>query len=197
MRAGTNPRWPIASWTLSLATLVWSFFVAYQVNGAVLSTVSVLDLAEWGAIRWDDLADGRLWLLASSQMVHVKWPHMLFNVVCLALAGSVFERRRGRAETVLVWLVAGGLATWLSPIFVEPPYNVGTGASQAVLAFGGALLMLLWRQGLSGLWPKVSIGLAVVPPFVIDLVFAGYPKIGHVAAIILGLLFGLALTWRR
>ncbi len=182
---------PVASLALAALTLVTSMVVAALVTGRPIATTPIVELATWGGVRWSNVTDFELWRIATAQLVHVKGLHMLYNVVSLALAGALVERVAGPVRVLVVWLVAGGAATLLSPILIEPPFNVGTGASQAVLSLAGCAGVFVLRGALPGLWPKVILALCLAPAFALDFIFAGYPKPGHLA----GLAFGAAFGW--
>ncbi len=184
------PYWPVASVCMVIATIAASAFVSVKVNGVFFSTVPVVDLGRWGGIRFSDLAEGEVWRLLTAQLVHVKWPHMLYNAGCLLAVGGLVERQLGFIRTLVIWMIGGGLETLISPIFVDYPYNVGTGASHAVLAFVGCACVLVISGRMTGRWVVTVIGLALVPALGLDLFFAGYPKPGHVLALLAGAGFG-------
>ena len=175
---------------LALLTLAVSLAVSFVVNGTAFSTVPVKDLAKWGGLRLSTFDINDSWRVLTAQLVHVRWPHMLFNVVCLAAVSSLVERRIGAAGTLLIWALIGGAATAVSPVFVKPPYDVGTGASQAVLAFAGYAIVMRVRGGLKGGRNDIVIALSVLPALALDMVFAGYPKIGHITALFGGIAAG-------
>lgn len=196
MANATNPdrSYPLrAAPALAVVTLLTSMLVAFIVTGTPFSTVRIVDLAHWSGLELTAFSIEDSWRLLTAQLVHVKWPHMLFNVVCLALVAGLVERRIGAFGTLLIWALIGGTATAISPLGIDPPYDVGTGASQAVLAFAGYATIMKVRGALKGWLSYVIIALCVIPAFAIDLAFAGYPKIGHLAAffgaIAAGLLF--------
>ena len=181
---------PLITLLLGSLTFVVSLYVSWAVNGTLLSKVRIVDLAEHGGVRFADMRELKLWRYFTAQLVHVKWPHMLFNVACLFGIGSLVENRIGGLKTLGVWGIAGGIATLISPVLIAPPYDVGTGASHAVLAFAGCALMLVnFRNGQDRLL-KIMIVICVLPAFALDFVFAGYPKPGHVAALVLGAVLG-------
>lgn len=188
---------PVASILLAVLTIGFSMSVAERVNGFPFSDVPVIELASFGGVRISDLRDLELWRLATAQLVHAKWLHMLFNVGCLVIMGSPVERVIGKRQLLFCWFIGGGLATAVSPILIEPPFNVGTGASQAVLSFTGAAIALMATGALPGLWPRVAVLICAVPAFALDFHFAGYPKPGHVTAVLLGIGLGFSLARLR
>lgn len=163
----------------------------------MLSTVRIVDLADNGGVRFSDIEELKLWRLFTAQLVHVKWPHMLFNVACLFGIGWLIEQKIGGFRTLITWMVAGGTATLFSPIFVAAPYDVGTGASHAVLAFAGCALVMVFHRKLIGLWPKTMLSICLIPAFMLDFVYAGHPKIGHIIALLMGIGFGYLFTFNQ
>ncbi|WP_137130435.1 rhomboid family intramembrane serine protease [Rhizobium sp. FY34] len=186
-------RWG-AAFFLSMLTLAYSLFVAFHVTGNPMGTVKVTQLLAYGGTSFGSLADMEIWRLATSQLVHAKQLHMLLNVAGLYFLGSLLEARIGAACLFAIWLIAGGVATAVSPLGVESPWNVGTGASQATFAFATAALVIAVTQkqarvGLLGLSAFI-----LLPGLTLDLMAAGYPKPGHLMAMLLGAVFGLAFS---
>lgn len=83
----TNHIFPAMTILLTILTLSVSLFVSSCVNGTLLSTVRIVDLAENGGVRLSDIVEFKIWRFFTAQLVHVKWPHMFFNVACLELDG--------------------------------------------------------------------------------------------------------------
>ena len=106
------------------------------------------------------------------------------------LLGSLVESKLGGLRTFSIWLVAGGVATALSPVFAEAPWNVGTGASQATFAFAGCAAALATFGLLKQRPAWALIALVVLPGLALDLIYGGYPKPGHAVGFVLGFVFG-------
>jgi len=85
----------------------------------------------------------------------------------------------------------GGIATVISPIFIEAPWIVGTGASQATFAFAGCAAVFAWFRSLRRVQAWSLIALVVIPGVVLDVVYAGYFKPELIAGFSFGVLFGL------
>jgi rhomboid protease GluP len=178
-------RLPWCTLLLCAATVGLSVHAAIEVSGSWLGRVRIVELERYG-LRFSHLRDLELWRLITAQLIHVKQPHMLSNVLWLLWLGAAVERRLGATRLLLLWLIGGGIATLLSTLFVAHPWNLGTGASQAIMAIAGAGLWLA-KAGIdrsrSLLLPlAVTIGLAMA----LDLIYAHYPKPGHVAGLALG-----------
>jgi membrane associated rhomboid family serine protease len=122
---------------------------------------------------------------------------MLYNVVCWSVLGTIAERRAGHWYVLCAWLIAGGLGTLFSTFFDTPPWNLGTGASQAVLGLAGfeTVLAVKGRTQSLSLSLKVVLALAITPAFLLDVISVGHPKPGHVLSFIVGAL--LAMSYLR
>ncbi|QCI98344.1 rhomboid family intramembrane serine protease [Agrobacterium larrymoorei] len=178
------------SMALALLTIVTSLSVSYLATGQIFSTVKMPVLRTYGGTTFEDIENLQLWRLATAQLIHAKQAHMLLNALCLFLIGSLVERIVGGWRTFLIWLVAGGTATVISPILTEAPWNVGTGSSQATFAFAGCAIVLALSGTLKrkSVWPLIC--LVVLPGVTLDLIYGGYPKPGHVTGLLIGMLFG-------
>lgn len=187
-------RIPWCTLLLCAATVALSVHAAIEISGTWLGKVKIVQLEPWG-LRFEHLRELELWRLVTAQLIHVKQPHMVGSVFCLGLLGTAVERHLGFVRLFLLWLIGGAIATLISTQFVTPPWNLGTGASQAIMAIAGAGIWLVWtgvdRSKLL-LW---SLTLTITKTFALDLVFAGYPKPGHVSGLLLGLL--MASLYRR
>lgn len=180
-------RIPWCTLLLTAATGVLSVHAAIEISGSWLGRVRILELENYG-LRFRHLQELELWRLVTAQLVHVKQPHMVGNVFCLLLVGTAVERNIGFLRLFVLWLAGGSLAMLFSSLFVLQPWNLGTGASQAIMAISGAGIWLALtgvdRSRFLLLAVSFSIGLA----FAIDIVNVYYPKPGHVAGVLIGLL---------
>lgn len=188
-------RVPWCTLLLCLATVVLSVHAAVEVSGTWLGIVRIVELESYG-LRFSYLLELEFWRLITAQLVHVKQPHMLSNVFCLLLVGTAVERHVGFIRVLLLWLIGGSVAILISAPFFPPPWNLGTGASQAIMAIAGAGLWLA-RTGVdrskSLLLP---VAFTITVALALDLIYAHYPKPGHVAGLLLGYLIA-SLTRKR
>lgn len=180
-------RFPWCTLLLCVATVAVSVHAAIEVSGTWLGRVRIVELESYG-VRFGHLQDLELWRLVTAQLVHVKQPHMLSNVFCLLWVGMAVERHLGFIRVLVLWLVGGSLATLFSTLFVTPPWNLGTGASQAIMAIAGAGLWLALTGVDRSKSLTVPVAFTLTLAFMIDLVHAHSPKPGHVAGVLLGLL---------
>jgi rhomboid protease GluP len=183
-------RVPWCTLLLSAATAALSIHAALEISGTWPGKARIVQLENYG-LRFEYLLELELWRLFTAQFVHVKQLHMLGNVFCLLWLGAAVERNLGCMRVLVLWLVGGAMATLVSTQFGPPPWNLGTGASQAVMAITGAGLWLRWSgvdRSKRLLFPLVfSIAMALT----LDLIHAHYPKPGHVS----GLMLGFLIAW--
>ena len=185
--SATPHRFPWCTLLLCAATALLSVHTAIEISGTWLGRVRIVQLEDYG-LRFAHLRDLELWRLVTAQLVHVKQPHMVSDVFCLLLVGTAVERNVGLLRLFLLWLVGGSVAMLFSSLFVPPPWNLGTGASQAIMAIAGAGLWLALTGVDRSKFLRWSVGFAIGLAFAIDVVHVYYPKPGHVAGVLLGLL---------
>jgi rhomboid protease GluP len=188
---------PIISTVLALSTLVASGAVANAIGGSPWSRAPILALRNYGGVDNAHLANGELWRLVTSQFIHVSPAHMLFNVICLFLLGIAFERVTGSFRLALVWLLSGVAGTYASIYAVSPPYDVGSGASQAIMGLAASSIVVLWRKHDTPRWLIVVAAITLLSGVTLDLVFASSLKLGHVVGFFAGLISAIVLVPKR
>lgn len=145
-----------------------------------------IDLTAYGAFKGATLELGDSWKLLASQWLHVKFPHMLFNVAIIGVVAAALTRRLAWPWVLALGLIGGG-GGQLAAAVLQPDAYV-SGASQAYLALcATALLVLPWRS--TGFWVAV-VGTAV--SVALDLFVAGHGGIkpGHTVSFVAGLMVG-------
>lgn len=151
------------------------------------------DLVAFGAIKGQDFTVSQAWRLLASQWLHVKFPHMLFNALVIAVVGQAAEARLGRVGAVAVGLAGGTLAQFVTVLLLPDAFI--SGASQAYLSLCGLVLVAGARRS-CGWWMAIAatfVGLAL------DLFVSGYGAVkpGHLTGLAFGLVAGIALSQRR
>lgn len=179
-------RIPWGTLLLCTATVAMSVHAAIEVSGTWLGRVRIVELEHYG-LRFSHIQNLELWRLITAQLIHVKQPHMLSNVFCLLWVGMAVEQRVGFIRLLVLWLLGGSAATLISTLFVTPPWNLGTGASQAIMAIAGAGLWLVLTRADRTKSLLVPVAFTITVAFTIDLIHAHYPKPGHIAGVLLGL----------
>lgn len=182
---------PYAAVLISVATALYSMYVAFEITGNVLGDVKIIQLEPYGGVTFSHLVDLEFWRLFASQLIHAKQFHMLYSVLCLVLLGFSLIRHVGNLNFFLLWFVSGAVGTLVSTLFVSPPWNLGTGASQAVVGIAAFGLVLWLCRVDSSKWLLTIVLFSLVPASAFDLIFAGYPKPGHIAGILVGAAAGI------
>jgi len=186
-----NHKPPYCTILLAIVTLVYSFYVAYDITGTFFGRVRIIELEEYGGIRLNHLINLEVWRLFASQIIHVKQYHMLFNVLSLLILGILLEHHIGFIRMFFLWFIAGASGTIFSTLFVAAPWNLGTGASQAIMGIAAFGVLLAYRNIDKSKGLKCALAFAITPALLLDLIFAHYPKPGHVLGFIVGWCIGL------
>ena len=151
----------------------------------------------YGGITFAHLGNLELWRLVASQLIHAKQIHMLYSVLSLLALGLFVERHLNFFQFFCLYFVSGAMGVLVSTLTVDPPWNLGTGASQAIFgvaAFG----MLLAAKKVETSWRFYSVlAFSIVPALTLDLIYAGHPKLGHVTGFVVGGLIGLLYLWLK
>jgi len=137
------------------------------------------------------------WTIISSMFVHGNLWHILFNMIALYFLGSFLIRAVGERSFLAVFFL-GGLAGNILFILLAYPFSTGIGASGAIFALGGALVVMVPRV------PVLIIPIPVPMPLwvaiLIFLLLSFLPRIAwqaHIGGLLLGLVAGLIFKRRR
>lgn len=182
---------PYGTIIICVTTLIYSMYVAFDLTGNLLGNLKIIQLEPYGGITFSHLGNFELWRLFASQLIHAKQIHMLYNVLSLALLGIFLERYVNSVKFFLLWFVSGSVGTLVSTLFVTPPWNLGTGASQAVLGIAAFGLVLSLKGVSSSKWLVVILCISLIPAFTLDFIYAGYPKPGHIVGVLIGAIAGI------
>jgi len=184
---------PVVTFLICIVTVCVSFYVAYQISGSVLGKSRITELANFGGLTVEGLKSLEIWRLVSSQLIHVHQKHMIYNVLSILFLGIIIERAVGYKYMLIIWLFAGSIGTLFSTQFTPPPWNVGTGASQAAFGLAGFGLFLIFSKIQRGYIFLFAIAFALIPALYLDFKSVGYPKAGHSLSFVIG--FGLAIFY--
>ena len=182
---------PYFSILIACITLIYSLYVAYDINGSLFGKVRILQLESYGGVTLGHLKNFEIWRLFTSQIIHVKQLHMLFNVLSIVVLGIFLERYIGFFRMLILWFISGSAGTVFSTLFASPPWNLGTGASQAIMGFSALGVVLIHQKIDISKGLKLSLIFAILPALLLDLIFAHYPKPGHLFGFIVGYLISL------
>ncbi len=182
----SRPRfhWPWATVLLALAILsiaLWQLQLAPDKH--------LDEVHRWGTIPLNLLDDSQLaswqwWLqqpgrLVSALFMHADWPHVVGNLLFLALFGLASERRLGSRRFLALYLCCGALANLFAAMMLAGSQAPIIGSSGAVSAVMGAYLAL---------FPTAKLNLLV--PLGLYLEFVQVP-----ALLLIGIWFMLQVTY--
>jgi membrane associated rhomboid family serine protease len=134
--------------TKALLYGIAAVFVLEVVTGgprSLLQGPSAGRLIDLGAMQPFLIADGQYWRLFSAMFLHAGLLHIGFNAYALWLFGSMVESNLGRTRMVLIYVLAGFLASVASYAF-GPVSSVGVGASGAIFGVFGAFIAFNYRR---------------------------------------------------
>jgi membrane associated rhomboid family serine protease len=115
----------------------------------------------------------RPWTLLTSMFLHVEFFHIFSNMLVLFFFGRIVNKLLGRWRFLAIYFI-GGLAGNLLFLWIGPQNALAFGASGAVYAIAGTLVVLMpnMRIALWGIIPMplwvfaiIFLGLLSIPPF--------------------------------
>ena len=173
-----------AVWLLIAVNLL--LFIATSVNQDLililgLQPVSFLD---------------RPWTIVTNLFVHAEFWHLIGNMMTLYFFGRYVLRLVGEARFLLVYLV-GGIVGNILFLLLASPHSIGIGASGAIYALGGVLMVMVPNLKVVilplpiplPLWVTILIGLAIS-------FFPGIAWEAHMGGLACGLVAGYFLRRR-
>ena len=177
-----------------LAVIVALFGVMVAVSGEV--AFSPLTVDRWGAQSRPAVADGQWWRLLSAMWLHAHPLHLAVNALFLWQFGWYVERLLGPVVFLIVYLLAGVVATAVSLQF-QASNGVTVGASGAIFGLIGVLLTVaMTSRGRGSLGEMVAelrpkLILIVVVNLILGVLVQGIDNAAHIG----GLAGGLVLGW--
>lgn len=187
---------PFFTFTICILTVCISSYAAYQITGSVFGKSRIINLVNFGGLTTEAIDNFEVWRLLTSQMIHVHQKHMFYNVLSILFLGVLLERQIGFRYTLTIWVLAGGIGTLFSTQFGVPPWNTGTGASQAAFGLAGFSGILLTKKTTPRYLVLGALTFALVPALYLDFRSVGYPKPGHVLGFTLGVVIALFYFYR-
>jgi rhomboid protease GluP len=137
-----GPRTPLTHALLAANLIV---FAALLTQGAGLWHAPIAVQLSWGAGFGPATKDGQWWRLVSAMFLHFGVLHLGVNLWALHDAGRLLERLIGSWRFGAVYLL-GGLCGNLLSLVMHGDHAVSGGASGAIFALFGALLVVLWLE---------------------------------------------------
>lgn len=135
------------------------------------------------------------WTILSAMFVHVDFWHLFGNMITLFFFGRVLYRMMGGWRLLIIYFV-GGLVGNLFYAWIGEPLSIAIGASGAVYAVAGALVVLMPNLRVA-MWFLIPMPLWVVVLifFVIWSFIPGVAWQAHIGGLVVGLIAGF--VYRR
>jgi membrane associated rhomboid family serine protease len=136
--------------------------------------------------------------MLTNLFVHADFGHILCNMISLYFLGSFLLRLVGERKFLITYFL-GGIVGNILFILLASPFSTGVGASGAIFALGGALVMIApgLRVFIIPIPIPVPLWVAMVIFLLISFVGAGIAWQAHLGGFILGLVAGYFLRRRR
>jgi membrane associated rhomboid family serine protease len=136
----------------------------------------------------------RPWTLITYMFLHENLSHLYFNMVALALFGSILESIIGYKKFLIVFFLTGIFSGIISTLF----YSTIIGASGAIFGILGVLVVIRPWSPILAIGVPMPVIIAVVIWAVFDLLGIFNPAdqiahFGHLAGLGFGLVIGLFL----
>jgi len=181
-----SQRLPYITIIISILTIIYSLYVNFKISGSLFGRVQVIQLEPYGGVTYNHLWNLELLRLFVSQLIHVKQLHMIFNVISFFLLGMILEKYVGAIRFFVLWFISGTFGTLISTLTIKPPWNLGTGASQAVLGVVAFGILVFWKKINTTFALKFIVAFALIPALLLDLIYAHHPKLGHIVGFLVG-----------
>lgn len=140
----------------------------------------------------------RPWTILTSMFVHASFWHIFANMLTLYFFGTYLSRLVGRGKFLMVYF-GGGILGGILFILLAPPLSVAVGASGAIFALAGALVVLRPKLPVF-IFPipaPVPLWVAVIGGF---LILSFLPLVAwqaHLGGLVLGLISGYLFRKRQ
>ncbi len=169
-------------WALISANLL--LFVVVLVHGHL---VYVLGLQPAGWLETP-------WTVVTSLFIHASIWHIAGNMFTLYFFGSFLSSLTGEARFLIVYFL-GGIIGSLVYVLLAPPYSIAIGASGAVFAVAGALVVMRpkLRVYVFPIPAPLPLWAAVLGGFVIMSILPYVAWQAHLGGLVFGLIAGYFL----
>lgn len=130
------------------------------------------------------------WTIVSAMFTHASWWHILFNMLALYFYGIWVIGLLGEVKFFIIYFV-GGLVGNALFLLLSNPYSIAVGASGAIFALGGALVVLRPRLKVMIMPFPIPMDLWIAIAIFAVLSFqAGIAWQAHLGGLITGLVAG-------
>ncbi len=200
---------PVELWSAVGDVRPWGTLLLLLVWGAMLLTLAARHaigdsaaLVAWGASATHLPARASAWRLLASTFLHGGIAHAFFNALTMLVIGPTVERLFTRWGFWVVYGIGGAAASWASLAWRAArdgaAVSLSVGASGAIFALGGALLVMAIRLR-RRLAPSraramgAALLLLIAPGFAAGYARHGTDNMAHAAGLVTGVLLGALL----
>jgi membrane associated rhomboid family serine protease len=162
-------------------------YIATIINSDVITTLGLIP-----AVFWE-----RPWTILTSMFIHAGFWHIFANMLTFYFFGLYLSRLVGNARFLLLYF-GGGILGGIVYLLLGPPVSIVVGASGAIFALAGALVVMM---------PRVKVFLYFIVPlplwvavlfgFVILSLIPGVAWQAHLGGLIAGLIAGYFFRKQR
>ena len=185
--------YPIITLVIVAANLFTWCAVAWLAGQSLFSPQNSYMLLHFGAVNGELFLSGEWWRIITSQFLHVRFPHMIFNMLAALVFGMALERHLGSLRFAFVYAFSG-VAGQISSVIAYPAL-VTSGASQAVMGLAGALATkILWR-GERKIFELIPLLIIVGIQLTLDVATARHVKVGHLVGFGAGVIVGCLICY--
>jgi rhomboid protease GluP len=185
---------PYATIIICLGILLYWTFIALHSGQALYEVQNSQLLLRYGAVNGPLFNEVGCWRIIVSQFTHVRFFHMLGNVIFVFIIGTYIERKFGSSVFLLVYFV-GGIIGQCASVFFNPNL-ISSGASQALCSLAGFFVMFphkVWHQSKL---TSVAVILFILVQCFLDLYFADRLKQGHTFGFSAGVIISILVFLR-
>jgi len=189
---GRALRGGVSATSALLVAIAIPFVIEVVVGGPqALFNPSRLLLFDLGAMQPIAVADGQFWRLFTAMFLHVGLLHIALNAYFFWLFGRMVEASFGKTWMVLIYVVAGFLASVASYAF-GPVTSLAVGASGAISGVFGAFIAYNYRRRQHAM-NAANLRLALTVIVLNAVIAIGYSSIdwrAHVGGLVAGFALG-------
>ncbi len=140
----------------------------------------------------------RPWTILTSMFVHAGFWHIFANMLTLYFFGNYLSRLVGNSKFLIVYF-GGGILGSILFILLAPSFSVAVGASGAIFALAGALVMMRPKSPVF-IFPipvPIPLWVAVIGGFLILSFLPFVAWQAHLGGLVLGLIAGYLFRKRE
>ena len=165
---------------LVLVVINFVFFIATLIRNDLITNLGLIPV----------VFTERPWTILSAMFIHSGFWHIFANMITLFFFGRAIYQLVGSNKFLLVYFV-GGLVGNLLYVLLGEPYSIAVGASGAVYAIAGALVVIMPRLTVRlYFFIPMPLWVVVLFFFVIWSFIPGVAWQAHIGGLVVGLIAG-------